>query len=109
MAFGPVENADALLKSLLDYYWIGLLEPLSFFPESSYTYALNVLEKHQDHLKALQAASKKWQGNDFSRGESEDPHYALCFNHTDPIDDRFGDIALDIFEPILNNCSERLP
>lgn len=107
LAFGPVENAQTLLKSLLDTYWVGLSEPISFFPESSYTYALNILEKRQDPKKALQAAARKWVGSDFSRGESEDPHYALCFNHTDPIDDRFGGIALDIFEPLLGNCTEK--
>jgi len=106
-AFDPVDDAQTHLRDLLELYWLGLSEPIPFFPESSYTYCLNLLVRHRDPTHALNAASRQWTGSDFARGESEDPYFGLCFGRTDPIDGRFESIASDVFGPLLGHCNER--
>ncbi len=81
-------------------------EPLHFFPESSFEYSQKVLIKNQTEQAALNFAQKKWIGSDFSRGESEDPYFELCFGKTDPLDKDFEKIAEKIFAPFLDHCTE---
>jgi len=57
---------------------------------------------------ALIAAQRKWEGTEFSRGESEDPHYALCFGKVNPLDDAFQIISTNVFNLLLDHCSEIL-
>ncbi len=105
-AFRPVEDYEDTLKNLLVLYWKGLSEALHFFPESSYEFAQQLLEKFKSPEKALSFAQRKWTGTDFNRGELEDPYYHLCFKRTDPLDDSFQRIAKKVFEPILDHCRE---
>ena len=81
-------------------------EPLHFFPESSFEYASKLLLKNQTIQTASNSAKNKWTGNDFARGESEDPYFELCFGKTDPLDQDFGKIAEQVFAPVLNHCRE---
>lgn len=104
--FDRLDNSREILASLLESYWRGLSEPIHFFPESSFIYGRSVLVRHKEPDDAVETARKKWEGNEFSRGESDDPHYQLCFSRTDPIDDAFEKIALEIFGPLLENVTE---
>ncbi|PQP33514.1 hypothetical protein C6A37_12530, partial [Desulfobacteraceae bacterium SEEP-SAG9] len=93
------EDYEDTLKSLLVLYWKGLSEVLHFFPESSYEFAQQLLEKFKLPEQALSFAQRKWTGTDFNRGEWEDPYYHLCFKRTDPLDDSFQRIAKKVFGP----------
>jgi len=99
--FAPVEDGEDILEGLLRRYWEGLREPLHFFPETSWTYARERLLKKKDPYVSLEKARKVWQATDWSRGESEDPHYRLCFGKRDPLDPAFEELAEEIFAPLL--------
>jgi len=60
------------------------------------------------HEEAIQAARDDWVGSDFNRGERDDPYYTLCFRQSDPLDDVFASIAIDIFRP-LTTYREKAP
>ena len=104
--FATVFSAIDILKNLLEFYWKGMSEPLHFFPESSFEYTCNVLGKHRTPKDALTAGRKKWRGNEFSRGESRDPYFELCFGNDDPLDKDFEEISTNIFKPLFKHCSE---
>lgn len=104
--FAPVSNPAHILNRLLELFWKGLSEPLHFFPESSFEYARRVLLKHQTKPEAMNAAKNKWTGNDFARGESEDPYFERCFGETDPLDHEFEKLSEEIFSPLLDYCRE---
>jgi exodeoxyribonuclease V gamma subunit len=106
--FAPVSNSTDILNNLLELFWKGMSEPLNFFPESSFEYALRILLKHQTKPAALNAAKNKWTGNDFVRGESQDPYFERCFGKTDPLDDEFENNAEEVFAPLLDHSMEML-
>jgi exodeoxyribonuclease V gamma subunit len=99
--YGPVERGEEILARLLDRFLEGLVKPLPFFPESSFTYASSLLEKGKTPGEALQEAGKCWTGNDFHRGECQEESYRVCFDEVDPLDTEFAALAVEIFEPIL--------
>ncbi len=101
--FERVSNSTDIIEYLLSLYWQGMSAPLPFFPESSFEYAKRVLIKNQAESVALQAAQQKWLGNDFARGESEDPYYDLCFKTIDPLDEVFQNISKEIFTALLDH------
>jgi len=104
--FTPVSNSTDILNGLLELFWKGMSEPLHFFPESSFEYTRRLLLKHHSKSEALNAAKNKWTGNDFVRGESQDPYFERCFGRTDPLDDEFEKIAKEVFAPLLDHCRE---
>ncbi len=104
--FAPATNSGDILKKLLELFWKGMSEPLHFFPGSSFEYARKMLIKNQAEQAALNFAQKKWVGSDFSRGESDDPYFELCFGKTDPLDKDFKKIAENVFAPLLDHCTE---
>jgi exodeoxyribonuclease V gamma subunit len=104
--FAPVSNAKDILNDLLELFRKGMSEPLHFFPESSFEYARRLLLKHHSKSEALNAAKNKWTGNDFVRGESEDPYFERCFDKIDPLDDEFEKISEQVFAPLLDHCRE---
>ncbi|MBT3311670.1 MAG: exodeoxyribonuclease V subunit gamma [Desulfobacterales bacterium] len=102
--FQPVESSKKMLQDLLYIYFKGLLTPLKFFPETSFKYAHELIEKKKQPDIALKAAEKSWGAENDSgrgRGESDDLYYSLCFKHSDPFDDIFHDTAVRIFRPLL--------
>ncbi len=99
--FEPVQKSHEHLEKLLKIYRAGLCRPVHFFPESSWTYAQWVLQKNQPEEKALDAARKTWFGDDYHRGESEDPYYQCCFRGTEVHDLEFKSIAVETFKPLL--------
>ena len=101
--YPPVENSNELLAAMLKIYWQGLMKPLHFFPESSWEYGQQVVEKNKSPEEARRIASAKWSGSDFSRGEGNDLYYQQCFGYYDPIDTEFQNLSLEIFKPILEN------
>jgi exodeoxyribonuclease V gamma subunit len=104
--YAPVDEGEKILEKLLKRYWEGLREPLRFFPEPSWLYAGLRLQKETPIEHALQKAREKWEGNEYVRGEIEDPYYRLCFGKKDPMDSAFEEIAAEIFEPLLKYLKE---
>ncbi len=92
-SFGPVEDAEAILATLLELYWQGVSMPLRFLPESGLAYA--------DKLAwNLAAAWKRWdpfQGH----GEKDDSSFRLCFGGDDPFTPEFEEISRTILEPLV--------
>ncbi|MCP4107255.1 MAG: exodeoxyribonuclease V subunit gamma [Desulfobacteraceae bacterium] len=101
----PVENSEEVLRKLLEIYWGGLAKPLHFFPESSWEYA-NRVRNNKPEEDALRNSQNTWQGNSYKRAEIDDLYFNLCFKHTDPLDSEFKEIALEIYEPIMENIKE---
>ena len=103
--YPPIKESEALLKDLLEAYWQGLIEPIHFFPLSSWAYA-EALAKGKDPDQALKSARNKWEGSDFNRGEIENSYYQVCFEHADPLDEEFEELSKSIFEPLIE-CEEK--
>ncbi len=99
--YPPLENCREILEQLLAKYWEGLVKPLHFFPETSWAYTQMVLEKRKHTLDALQGAGRIWAGNDYARGENEDPYYQRCFADIDPLGASFEETSMAIFGPIM--------
>ena len=104
--YPPIKESEALLKDLLEAYWQGLIEPIHFFPLSSWAYA-EALAKGKDPDQALKSARNKWEGSDFNRGEIENSYYQVCFEHADPLDEEFEELSKSIFEPLIE-CEEKI-
>jgi exodeoxyribonuclease V gamma subunit len=108
--FGPVPESKALIETLLNLFRSGLEEPIHFFPESSHEYAQQKLIKSLSDQAALAKAGQKWRGGNpprkFTKAESDDRYYDLCFRRMDPLDDGFRKIALLVFTPIIANSKE---
>ncbi|MBW2121580.1 MAG: exodeoxyribonuclease V subunit gamma [Deltaproteobacteria bacterium] len=105
--YSPVENSREILGKLLGRYWEGLTRPLCFFPESSWLYADGVKRRGRSQAESLQKARRQWTGSDWVRGEKEDPYYRLCFSGVDPLEAAFCEIALEVFEPLLEHEADR--
>ncbi len=91
--FEPVEDAAALLEKLLSHYWQGMSMPLRFFPRSSYAFA----------TKGLEAARKEWRDDTFNNrpGEGSDPAIQRCFGTTEPFDEEFCTLAVELLGPMM--------
>jgi len=96
------------LHRLLELYWQGLREPLRLFPKTSLLFVEKELKPSRNSTP-LQAAWKKWASPpeqwEPDRGEppeSADDYFHLAFRHVaDPLDEKFQQLARDIFRPPL--------
>jgi exodeoxyribonuclease V gamma subunit len=104
--FQPVEASGKILENLVSLFWLGISKPVHFFPESSLEYARQLIIKKKSLDAALKAINTKWVGNEFKRGESEDPYFKLCFRYMNPLDDDFQKLAEKVFSPLLSHCAE---
>jgi len=105
LQFEPVPKSKTFIEDLLGLFRWGLEEPIHFYPDTSHEYAEHKLNKSGSDQAALAKAGLKWRGPDTPKkhapAESDDPYYDLCFRRMDPLDERFREIALKVFEPIL--------
>ena len=101
----PLKDSESILLSLLDLFWQGLSDTIHFFPFVSHAYAKQVVQQAVKPEKALQAVQNKWN-NDFGWSESENSYISLCFKNKNPLDDRFEDLAISVYGPILKNIRE---
>lgn len=106
LRFNYVKESRQVMEELLSLYVKGMSEPLHFFPGSSLVYVQQRSERRKPREAALDTAMRHWQGNDFKRGEGEDPYYHLCFRHGDPLDRSFEEISETIYTPLLAHCEE---
>jgi exodeoxyribonuclease V gamma subunit len=104
LRYAPVENAPERLTALLELFWEGLREPLPFFPETSCTYAANILNQGKSPAEALVQAKRVWDGSDFTRGDSQGPYTRLCFKNQAPLTTpRFHGCSLEVFGPLVDH------
>ena len=104
--FAPVETPNAIVEILTQWFQEGLCRPLPFFPETSYTYARDTLQRGKDRTQALIRARQIWTGNPWRPGESKDPYMHTCFRHTDPINEKFIHLAEVFFTPLFESLSD---
>ncbi len=92
MTLAPLPNAAALLGDLLELYREGLRRPLPFFPQVSWLFVTEGVEK----------AEARWTGSDHAPqpAESAEPAYSICFGDSDPLDGEFEALARRVFEPL---------
>ena len=105
----PVAEAAAHLRAVLEWYWQGTRRLLHFFPKSALAYVETLRkDQNQDVDKALRAARRQWEGDDFQRltPERENVYYQLAFRDTDPLDAEFEAVALAVFVPIFEAQSQ---
>jgi len=105
--FDPVSTGRQILLNLVNFYWEGLTKSFYFFPETSFVYARERLQKNKTEAAALVAAQRKWTGSDFNRGESQDPYLSQLFSRCNPFDDRFLDASLSVFKPVFQSGREQ--
>ncbi|MGD1967461.1 MAG: exodeoxyribonuclease V subunit gamma [Desulfobacterales bacterium] len=99
--FHPVDQPQPFLADLLNTFKMGLEQPLHLFPTTSLEYVQQQQIKGKSEKAAMAMARRKWSGNDFSRGESDDPYFDLCFKMTDPLDASFIEVSNAVFGPLL--------
>jgi exodeoxyribonuclease V gamma subunit len=106
LRYTPVEPARETLNALLSTYWEGLRRPLHFFPQTSLAFALKQATG-KSREEALKAARNEWRrpANAEYSGESEDPYLQLCFGRLEVLDEAFEDLALRVFQPLLEHQS----
>ena len=97
--FSPIDDTSEHLSVWVALYQQGRTRPLPFFPRS----ALKFVEGNEASLKP---AYDIWLGADYSksRGEAEDPYFALAFrdNIEHALDGEFEKLAPLIFRPMVN-------
>lgn len=96
----PVEEPEKYLRALFDAYWHGLRKPIHFFTESSLAYSEKMVAGSETK-KAMRAAAGKWDNAMFA--EKDNFYNQLCFREIDPLDSEFMDLAMGIFEPMLEH------
>ena len=100
--FQPVVQPKAYLEELITMFLAGLEKPLHLFPASSLEF---VQQQHKGKSveQALALARIKWSGNEFFRGESDDPYFDTCFKMSDPLNESFAKASRAVFEPLLEH------
>jgi exodeoxyribonuclease V gamma subunit len=88
-SYGFKDDDEETLALLLEKYWEGLCRPLKFFPLSSWRYGEDVFARGKSAEEGLHAALGVWRGNDFKKGEKENPYYRACFADADPLNEEF--------------------
>ncbi|MBN2298839.1 MAG: exodeoxyribonuclease V subunit gamma, partial [Deltaproteobacteria bacterium] len=101
--FESVDICRDILAALLNRYWQGLMRPLHFFPNASWRYADPGLNRDKSPKDPMKEAKALWEGSQFIRGENLNTYYQVCFQGTDPLDDEFSRISLDIYGPLLDH------
>jgi exodeoxyribonuclease V gamma subunit len=108
--FNAVPDAEKILHGLLETYFLGLTKPLPFFPASAFAIVSEPSSRSKKSPADL--ALEKWDGgefDDFSKGESQEPYFNLCFrNTTNPLDEEFETLATQIVKPLLAHQTEEV-
>jgi exodeoxyribonuclease V gamma subunit len=99
----PVEEAQSLLRSLLQRYRDGLSFPLRFFPKSAWAFMTNG--------QSIRAAQQIWLSSPHhAYGEADDPAYQIALRGIeDPLDEKFEQQAQAVFGPLLEVLGEIKP
>ena len=105
--FGPPMRAGEQLAGWLRARWRGLAEPLPFFPEASFAYALATvrltLDADRAAAEARSRAAAAWYGERpwGRRGERLDPYLDLVHDDGNPLTSAFEDLATKLLVPLV--------
>jgi len=97
LRFGPVAAAGQYLNRLLELRFLGLRQPLHFYPRTSMEWVTARPSRRNT------AARKSWLGKYRMRGEGEAEEYELVLAGCDPLDDSFRELAEEICGPLLDH------
>lgn len=81
-----ITEAATELESLLEGYWLGLQQPLLFFPKSAWQMAAKGADA--DAAAILRAGQEEWRGNSYHTGEGSKPEYRLLYRGRCPLDEQ---------------------
>jgi exodeoxyribonuclease V gamma subunit len=104
LTLNPVSEPLPVLGDLLALRARGDCEPIPFFPRAAKIY-VDRCRSTRAAMPPLAKAESNWFGGDFARGESIDPHVDLLYRGISPIDQRFADVAMCVWTPLLE-CAE---
>ncbi len=90
-----IEDAAQHLATLVGLYQRGQREPLPFFPNSAWAYAVS-MAKDGDEGVAMKKALIVWQRQEMNR-----PEYRSVFRRPDPLDAVFCSLAETIYAPLV--------
>lgn len=81
-----ITDAKAELAALLEGYWLGLQQPLAFFPKCAWQMAAKGGDA--DFEVVLRAGQDEWMGNSYHAGEGSKPEYRLLYRGRHPLEER---------------------
>ena len=96
MTYQIVEKEEALeqLQELVRYYQQGQKEPLSFFPETAWSWLT------ADEDKAESAARKAYEGGYNHEGERRDAYMSRCYPTLEPTYNAMTELAQTFMQPM---------
>lgn len=97
----PVADSRALLARLLALLSQGRREPLPFFPNASKVFVKASRSARSGVRPALDQAQAAWLGTGFGWAEADDAHVDYVYRREFPGDERFGPLALEVWEPLF--------
>ncbi len=107
-------EANDCLSKLLDIFLQGIKRPLPFIPEPSFVFAKNYLtlmNKHDEGTaisKATALAEKQFQKGTYRNGKSlHDRWLEVAFRGRRVFDREFQELALSVFEPLIEKSKEK--
>jgi exodeoxyribonuclease V gamma subunit len=102
----PVANSQELLEQLVTLFLQGLREPLPFFVETSYQYAVHACEGGME--KAYKAAHASWHGRNNGGGERDDVYIRFRFQNEqeEALGEAFAELAVKIFTPLFAHMED---
>lgn len=96
-------QARQVLEGLVRIYERGLVEPIPFFPETSWAFASRFGGDPAAVEAARKAAHRVWSSDRYHQGEGEDPYYRRVFGDANPMDEAFCELATAVFDPLLKH------
>lgn len=95
----PASDAKQILQCMLDNHDMGILYPLHFLPECSFTFA-SAIATGKSRQEALQQVNKVWS-QDMPGTESQDPYWRRISNANTLFDEAFEHLAIETYTPLL--------
>ena len=100
--FTPVDDPADHLGRLLVSYRRGMLEPLHFYPGTSWAY-VEKLYQQQDPEAAMLAAERKWLGSEQFPGDFSKPYNHLLMPAQRMLDEDFVETAISLLQPLFEH------
>lgn len=103
----PVEEPLLRMEELMRLCREGMRRPLPFFPECSFAYAEEMLEKGGDHSEALNKARNLWKNENIPYPmEGDDPYNRRAHAGRDPFGgESFPRLAITFWKPLLKHLT----
>jgi exodeoxyribonuclease V gamma subunit len=102
VTFRHVSTGQEELHTLCELFWEGLMLPIPFFPASGMAFVEAELSRAKDPFAK---ARSKWNGLWRQTGEKDNVFIARCFDASDPLDNRFAELARRVLAPMLQHAT----